>query len=130
MRDALCASEPGIGLAIQMIVLCLVALSAWLVLRVGRISLGQQAYFGIGGYCTALLTTVGQWPLDVALLAATLAAHALAATEHLHLVGADFGAVLFNAGLVRPLAGAQAAFHVDLAALFQILACKIGRAHV
>ena len=55
MRDALCASEPGIGLAIQMIVLCLVALSAWLVLRVGRISLGQQAYFGIGGYCTALI---------------------------------------------------------------------------
>ncbi len=72
MRDALCASEPGVGLVIQMVVLCLVALSAWLVLRVGRVSLGQQAYFGIGGYCAALLTSVGQWPLDAALLAATL----------------------------------------------------------
>src|SRR5574343_1734075 len=71
MRDALCASEPGIGLVIQMVVLCLVSLSAWLVLRVGRISLGQQAYFGIGAYGAALLTSVGQWPLDMALLAAT-----------------------------------------------------------
>ena len=57
MRDALCASEPGIGLVIQMVVLCLVSLSAWLVLRVGRISLGQQAYFGIGAYGAALLTS-------------------------------------------------------------------------
>ena len=72
MRDALCASEPGIGLVIQMVVLCLVALSAWLVLRVGRISLGQQAWFGIGAYGAAMLTTVGQWPLVAALLAATL----------------------------------------------------------
>jgi branched-chain amino acid transport system permease protein len=71
MRDALCASEPGIGLVIQMVVLCLLALSAWLVLRVGRISLGQQAYFGMGGYCAAMLTSVGQWPLDAALLTAT-----------------------------------------------------------
>lgn len=72
MRDALCASEPGIGLVIQMVVLCLVALSAWLVLRAGRISLGQQAYFGIGGYAAALLTTVWGWSLGAALLAATL----------------------------------------------------------
>ena len=72
MRDALCASEPGVGLVIQMVVLCLVALSAWLVLRVGRISLGQQAYFGMGGYGAALLTSVWGWPLGEALLAATL----------------------------------------------------------
>ena len=78
MRDALCASEPGVGLVIQVVVLCLVALSAWLLLRVGRISLGQQAYFGIGAYVAALLTTVGQWPLLAALLAATLAAVACA----------------------------------------------------
>ncbi len=74
MRDALCASEPGVGLVIQVVVLCLVALSAWLLLRVGRISLGQQAYFGIGAYGAALLTAVGQWPLPAALLAATLVA--------------------------------------------------------
>lgn len=72
MRDALCASEPGVGLVIQMVVLCLVALSAWLVLRVGRISLGQQAWFGIGGYCAAMLTSVAHWSLDAALLAAAL----------------------------------------------------------
>ena len=72
MRDALCASEPGVGLVIQMVVLCLVALSAWLVLRVGRISLGQQAYFGLGAYAAALLTTVSGWSLGEALLAATV----------------------------------------------------------
>ena len=79
MRDALCASEPGMGLVIQMVVLCLLAVSAWLVLRVGRISLGQQAYFGIGGYGAAFLTTVDQWPLVAALLAAMLMGAAMAA---------------------------------------------------
>jgi branched-chain amino acid transport system permease protein len=105
MRDALCASEPGIGLAIQMIVLCLVALSAWLVLRVGRISLGQQAYFGIGAYGAALLTTVGQWPLDAALLAATLSgaiAAALMSWPLLRLPGLQYAvASLAVAELVR-----------------------------
>ena len=72
MRDALCASEPGVGLVIQMVVLCLLALSAWLVLRVGRVSLGQQAYFGLGAYCAALLTTVFGWSLAAALLVAVL----------------------------------------------------------
>jgi branched-chain amino acid transport system permease protein len=105
MRDALCASEPGVGLVIQMVVLCLVALSAWLVLRVGRISLGQQAYFGIGGYCAALLTSVGQWPLDAALLAATLAgvlSAALVAGPLLRLPGLHYAvATLAVAELVR-----------------------------
>lgn len=105
MRDALCASEPGIGLVIQMVVLCLVALSAWLVLRVGRISLGQQAWFGIGAYGAALLTTVGQWPLDAALLAAALAgacAAALLSWPMLRLPGLHFAvATLAVAELVR-----------------------------
>lgn len=79
MRDALCVSEPGVGLVIQMVVLCLVALSAWLVLRVGRISLGQQAYFGLGGYGAAWLTTVGQWPLATALLTTALLGAVIAA---------------------------------------------------
>ena len=105
MRDALCASEPGVGLVIQMVVLCLVALSAWLVLRVGRVSLGQQAYFGIGGYCAALLTSVGQWPLDAALLAATLTgalSAALVAWPLLRLSGLHYAvATLAVAELVR-----------------------------
>ncbi len=121
MRDALCASEPGLGLVIQMVVLCLVALSAWLVLRVGRISLGQQAYFGIGGYAAALLTSVGQWPLGAALLAATLigaASAALVASPLLRLPGLHYAvATLAVAELVRlglsgwryqvPMAGGQ-----------------------
>ena len=105
MRDALCASEPGVGLVIQMVVLCLLALSAWLVLRVGRISLGQQAYFGIGGYGAALLTSVGQWPLDAALLAATLAgalSAALLTRPLLRLPGLHYAvATLAVAELVR-----------------------------
>ena len=105
MRDALCASEPGIGLAIQMIVLCMIALSAWLVLRAGRISLGQQAYFGIGGYAAALLTTVGQWPLDAALAVATLVgagSAALLSWPLLRLSGLQFAvATLAVAELVR-----------------------------
>lgn len=57
------------------------------------------------------------------LVAATIAAftrsragraHALATAEHLHLVGADFGRVFVNAALICPLAGTQAAFHVNL----------------
>src|SRR5574343_439500 len=101
MRDALCASEPGIGLVIQMVVLCLVSLSAWLVLRVGRISLGQQAYFGIGAYGAALLTSVGQWPLDMALLAATLAG-ALAELVRLGLSGWRYQVPQANGQRVGP----------------------------
>ena len=37
---------------------------------------------------------------------ATLAAHALTATQHLHLVGADFGAVFLHASLVSRMAPA------------------------
>lgn len=105
MRDALCVVEPGIGLAIQAVVLCLLALSAWLVLRVGRISLGQQAYFGLGGYAAAWLTTVAQWPLDAALLAATVLgalAAALLGAPLLRLSGLRFAVATLAVGeLVR-----------------------------
>ena len=72
MPDALCATEPGVGLVVQMAVLCLLALSAWLVLRVGRVSLGQQAYFAIGAYSAGLFTAVWGWSLWAALFMATL----------------------------------------------------------
>ena len=49
-----------------------------------------------------------------AVIAAAGSAHAFTAAEHLHLVGADLGGVLFLALCVGPLAGAQAAFHVNL----------------
>ncbi|MEY5099398.1 MAG: hypothetical protein RJA36_2117 [Pseudomonadota bacterium] len=69
MRDALCTTGGGIGLLTDMAIVSLLALSAWLVLRTGRISLGQQAYFGIGAYAAGLATAVGHWPLIQALLA-------------------------------------------------------------
>jgi branched-chain amino acid transport system permease protein len=55
-----------------MVVLCLLALSTWQLLCVGRISLGQQAYFGLGAYGAAFLTVVSQWSLVWALLACTI----------------------------------------------------------
>src|SRR5690606_8142801 len=49
-------------------------------------------------------------------------------TQHLHLVGDDFRGVAVLAGfLVLPLAGLDAAFHVDGAALAQIFACNFGQ---
>jgi hypothetical protein len=47
-------------------------------------------------------------------VAARRGAHAFALAQHLHLVGADLGGELLDAVLVGPLAGAQAAFDVDL----------------
>lgn len=38
----------------------------------GQISLGHAAFFGLGGYCVAILTTRYQWPTILALLAAIL----------------------------------------------------------
>lgn len=63
-------SEAGAGLASDIAIMSLLALSAWLVLRVGRISFGQQAFFGLGAYAAGLATTLGQWPLAPALIAA------------------------------------------------------------
>lgn len=51
----------------------LVALSAYLVLTTGHLSLGQQAFFGIGAYLAALVTTLGGGSLAFGLLLAALA---------------------------------------------------------
>jgi branched-chain amino acid transport system permease protein len=71
-------AEQAIGLATDMTIMSLLALSAYLLLLAGRISFGQQAYFGLGAYASALATTWGQWPLAAA-LAAGCAAGAAAA---------------------------------------------------
>eukprot|EP01035_Chromulina_nebulosa_P044442 gene44442-60202_t len=47
----------------------LLALSAFMLLVAGRISFGQQAYFGLGAYASALASTAAQWPLAPALAA-------------------------------------------------------------
>src|SRR5690606_41640552 len=43
------------------------------------------------------------------------------AVEHLHVAGAGLGGVAVLAVLPLPFAGAQAPFHIDLGALFQVL---------
>ncbi len=69
MRDAFCLDAGLVGLGSDMAVLSLLALSAWLVLRTGRISLGQQAFFALGAYAASVLTTLAGWPLLPALAA-------------------------------------------------------------
>ena len=79
MSDALCVTDLGIGLVMNWCILTLIALSAWLVLRTGRISLGQQAYFGIGAYAAAVTTVMNESSLLLALLIATVCGATFAA---------------------------------------------------
>ena len=65
--------EHAIGLATDIAILSLLALSAYLLLLVGRVSFGQQAFFGLGAYASGLATAIAQWPLGVALAAGALA---------------------------------------------------------
>lgn len=69
--------EHLIGVASDMAIMSLLALSAYVLLLVGRISFGQQAFFGIGAYASGLASTLAQWPL-VAALAVGAAIGALA----------------------------------------------------
>lgn len=66
-------AEYAIGLATDMAILSLLALSAFMLLVVGRISFGQQAFFGIGAYASALASAGAQWPLAAALAAGCVA---------------------------------------------------------
>jgi branched-chain amino acid transport system permease protein len=59
----------AIGVATDIAVMSLLALSAYLLLLVGRISFGQQAFFGIGAYVSGIASAVAQWPLAAALAA-------------------------------------------------------------
>ena len=54
------------------------ALSAYLLLLTGEISFGQQAFFAIGAYLSAIATAMWGWPLWSALLLAAAAAAAAA----------------------------------------------------
>lgn len=66
-------ADHAIGLATDMTILSLLALSAFLLLIAGRISFGQQAFFGIGAYASALASAGVHWPLAPALAAGCLA---------------------------------------------------------
>ena len=54
----------------------------------------------------------------------------LFAAQHLHLIDADFGAVAVLPVLIRPFAGADAAFHINLRAFAQVLPGNFGQAAV
>ena len=69
--------EHTIGLATDISIMSLLALSAYLLLVVGRVSFGQQAFFGLGAYTAGIASAVAQWPLALA-LAAGMAVGALA----------------------------------------------------
>ena len=60
-------ADHAIGLTSDMAIMSLLALSAYLLLLVGRISFAQQAFFGLGAYASALASTLAQWPLAAAL---------------------------------------------------------------
>ncbi len=105
MRDLFCTTTTLSGLLLDFVIFSLLALSAWLVLRTGRISLGQQAFFGLGAYAAALSTVLGGWSLLPALglgmLVGTLAGGGLAALT-VRLTGLQYAVVTLAFGeLVR-----------------------------
>ena len=55
-----------------------VALSAYVILVVGEISFGQQAYFGIGAYMSGVASAMWGWPFGLALALGSLIAAAAA----------------------------------------------------
>ena len=55
------------GLLSDMTIMSLLALSAYLMLLVGRISFGQQAFFGLGAYAAGVMSVMFHMPLAVAL---------------------------------------------------------------
>jgi len=81
------------------------AISAWLLLLVGEISFGQQAYFAIGAYTGGVSTAVLQLPFGIALLMAIAAGGlfaGLVAIPAMRLSGLHFSiASLAFAELVR-----------------------------
>jgi branched-chain amino acid transport system permease protein len=62
-------SAHAIGLASDMAIMSMLALSAYLMLLVGRVSFGQQAFFGLGAYAAGVMSTILQAPLALALAA-------------------------------------------------------------
>jgi branched-chain amino acid transport system permease protein len=61
--------EHTIGLATDISIMSLLALSAYLLLIVGRVSFGQQAFFGLGAYTAGIASAIAQWPLVLSLTA-------------------------------------------------------------
>jgi branched-chain amino acid transport system permease protein len=61
------------GLLADVGILLLGALSVYIILATGQLSLGNGAFMGIGAYAASFLTVELHWPLTAALIAAALA---------------------------------------------------------
>lgn len=82
-----------IGLLSDMAIMSMLALSAYLLLLVGRISFGQQAFFGIGAYAAGVMSVMFHAPLALALAAAVLVGALfswLLALPTMHLAGLHY----------------------------------------
>lgn len=62
------------GLFADIGILFLGAMSVYIILATGQLSLGNAGFMGIGAYLASFLTVELQWPLTAALIAAALAA--------------------------------------------------------
>jgi branched-chain amino acid transport system permease protein len=63
-------NEAAWSLGVTIACMSFLAMSAYLLLLAGKLSFGQQMYFGIGAYATAMLTSLWGWNLWVASLVA------------------------------------------------------------
>lgn len=76
VRNALChlpgvdlaGSHHLVGLGSDMAIMGLLALSAYLMLLVGRVTFAQQAFFALGAYAAGIGTAVLGWPLVPSLM--------------------------------------------------------------
>ena len=61
-------SDYVVSVVSNMGMISFIALSAYILLVIGEISFGQQAYFGIGAYISGVLTAMWGWPLWLAMV--------------------------------------------------------------
>ena len=71
-------SDYAISVVSNMGIIAFVALSAYVILVVGEISFGQQAYFGIGAYVSGVASAMWGWPFVPAVAFGSLVAAAAA----------------------------------------------------
>ena len=94
-------AEHAIGVASDIGIMSLLALSAYLMLLVGRISFGQQAFFGIGAYVSGIASAMTHWPLTLAVFTGMLVgalASFLVALPTMHLSGFRYAVATFAFG--------------------------------
>jgi len=89
-------SDYAVSLLVRIGVEAFVALSAYLLLVIGRVSFGQQAFFVIGGYAAGIATALYGAPLAVGIMVGAVAAGVAGAL--LSAVMAPVGGIYFAAG--------------------------------